>query len=31
MIELRGRFPKPDLLVHRRGYMTGMFSLRPAG
>ena len=27
MIELRDRFPKPDLLVHRPGYMAGNFAV----
>lgn len=27
MIELRDRFPKPDLLVHRPGYMEGNFAV----
>lgn len=27
MVELRDRFPKPDLLVHQPGYMTGNFAV----
>ncbi|MBB3360473.1 MULTISPECIES: methionyl-tRNA formyltransferase-like protein [unclassified Novosphingobium] len=27
MIELRDRFPKPDLLVHKPGYMAGNFAV----
>lgn len=27
MIELRDRFPKPDLLVHQPGYMAGNFAV----